>query len=173
MDQQKEWEHFDPALPFDTKLSPTLYKYGRWKIDIKQNDIHIDETFAQILGVLYETPSIKSLDFFYDFIVPDNRELVRDLLYRTAKTGEDFLTTYSIRKINGDIRRILTVGKRFSTERGNCIHGIAVDITEKQHLIDKFNEKPEIAPAENSNRPTSFFQKMLNSTRNFFSDLVD
>jgi hypothetical protein len=163
MSIEDDWRKFGIKVPFNIDLSTTLYKYGRWMVDVENQEINADDVSATIFGLDYETPLIKPLEIFYQFVIPEDRELVEQSVSNTVNFGDEYLAIYTIRKINGELRRLLSVGQlRISASNKKYIWGIVVDITEKDRTIAKKSLADSLKRAQ-PDSPPGVFRKLVRS----------
>ena len=105
---------------------------GSWRVDIATNQLHWSDQVFAITG-LEPSRSIQVTDAV-DLYHPDDRAMVGGALKATIERGEPFMFETSIRRRDGERRRIRVVGERVDVEgRADSVAGIILDCTE-EHL---------------------------------------
>ncbi|HUR12238.1 MAG TPA: PAS domain-containing protein [Flavitalea sp.] len=75
---------------------------------------------------------------------PDDKDLVRKAIQRSAETGEAFDFHYRIVLKDGSIKILHARGKAIIQNGQEKILGTAQDVTERQHLIDRLQKSDEL-----------------------------
>ncbi|MEM6909189.1 MAG: EAL domain-containing protein [Pseudomonadota bacterium] len=105
---------------------------GSWRVDLRSDTLFwSDETYA-IHGVPRDADV--NVSNAIDFYVPKDRPLVRQALADALKNNQTFRIEADIRRADGEIRRVRSVGERIDTDGiPESIAGVFIDCTE-DHL---------------------------------------
>lgn len=112
--------------------SQEMAHIGSWEMDLATGHINRSAESYRIFGMEPGKAEINQREFI-DFILPKDRELVTNALRSSEKTGENYDITYSIRRVDGEIRILLSHGEPVKDGSGRVIkmYGTNQDITER------------------------------------------
>ena len=105
---------------------------GSWRVDIATNRLHWSDQVYTITGL---EPGISVLvDDAVNLYHPDDRSMVGGALRETIEQGKAFMFETTIRRGDGERRRIRVVGERVDVDgQPDSVAGIILDCTE-EHL---------------------------------------
>ncbi|MEO0419593.1 MAG: EAL domain-containing protein [Pseudomonadota bacterium] len=112
------------------KQAETAAQIGSWRVDLAKNELHwSDQTFA-IHGVPLGTKV--DISNAIDFYEAEDRALVESTLERAIHDGEAFSFEATIRREDGERRRIRAMGERFDIDgEPESVAGVFMDCTEE------------------------------------------
>lgn len=105
---------------------------GSWRVDIASNQLHWSDQVYAIAGLEPgRSVSVADAVLMYQ---PQDRAMVSDALRETIEDGKPFMFETSIRRRDGEPRRIRVVGERVDVDgQPDSVAGIILDCTE-EHL---------------------------------------
>ncbi|MEM7690116.1 MAG: EAL domain-containing protein [Pseudomonadota bacterium] len=105
---------------------------GSWRVDLTTDELHWSDQVFAIHGVPVGTPvDVKSAVQFYE---PQDRIMVEETLDRVLETGEPLAFEATIRRQDGETRRIRSMGERIDVDGvPESLAGVFIDCTE-EHL---------------------------------------
>jgi diguanylate cyclase (GGDEF)-like protein/PAS domain S-box-containing protein len=105
---------------------------GSWRVDLATNRLHWSDQVYAITGL--EAGNSVSVAEAVNLYHPDDRAMIRTALHDTVEHGKPFGFETSIRRDDGERRRIRVVGERIDVEgKPDSVAGIILDCTE-EHL---------------------------------------
>ena len=120
------------------KEAQRIAHLGYWEYDVKKNEVYWSEETYRILGL---KPDVKprSPEFFYDFISPEDFELLKKNFRTFIKTGKPEELVHRILLKDGTIKYVQEKWNAIHDENGNLaiIKGIILDITDRVQLEQK------------------------------------
>ena len=111
-----------------------LAHVGSWSWDFQNGELKWSEELYRIIGADPNEfiPSYEA--FIAEYVHPEDRDLVKEVVNRTISNQESFNFHYRIRKLNGEIRIINARGNFIFDEQGklNRMIGTVQDVTERK-----------------------------------------
>ena len=122
-----------------------LAQIGSWNWDLRKNIMTWSDEHHRIFGVQRGDIDVNHDDVVFDFIHPEDRELVRSMMANTAETREPFSFYYRIVRRDGAERIIQSSGSVESDARGRPIRmfGTAQDVTEPRRIEQELRQSEE------------------------------
>ena len=122
-----------------------LAQIGSWNWDLQKNVMTWSDEHYRIFGVQRGDIDVNCDDAVFDFIHPDDRELVRSVVAKTTETKEPFNFYYRIVRQDGEERIIQSSGSIEPDERGQPIRmfGTAQDVTERRRIEQELSHSEE------------------------------
>ncbi|MEO1731226.1 MAG: EAL domain-containing protein [Pseudomonadota bacterium] len=114
------------------KQAETAAQIGSWRVDLASDELHWSDQVFHIHGVPIGTPlDVPNAIQFYE---PEDRLLVQKTLDRVMEDGEPFSFEATIRRQDGQLRRIRSMGERIDVDGvPESLAGVFIDCTE-EHL---------------------------------------
>ena len=114
------------------KQAETAAQIGSWRVDLVTDELHWSDQVFLIHGVPIGTPvNVENAIHFYE---PEDRLLVEETLARVMEDGEPFSFEATIRRQDGELRRIRSMGERIDVDGvPDSLAGVFIDCTE-DHL---------------------------------------
>ena len=127
-----------------------LSNFGTWEWNLVTHETTYSDNFYRILG--YEPHSVPATnENFLNFVHPDDRELVVNIMERTVQDENLPPTTYRIVKPNGEIRFFRVTGKLFDEKlKHKTVLGVTHDITDEINRNILLEENIEILKSKNN-----------------------
>lgn len=115
---------------------------GYYEYSVSNGKILWSDTMFDVLGVPKENKELTQEEY-YNCIVPENRELVKETIFNSIKTGKGFNIEYAL-NIKGKHLFIKANGETVKDSKGNVVKliGTVTDITE-QHKVQTRLEQSE------------------------------
>ncbi len=114
------------------KQAETAAHIGSWRVDLRTNELHWSDQVFAIHGVPIGT--VVDVENAIEFYEAEDRALVESTLDRVFETGEPFSFEATIRRPDGQLRRIRSMGERIDVDgEAESIAGVFLDCTE-EHL---------------------------------------
>lgn len=105
---------------------------GSWRVDVATRRLHWSDQVYAITGL--EPGNSVSVPDAVQMYHPDDRTMVSTALSDTIDAGKPFMFETTIRRADGERRRIRVVGERVDVDgQPDCVAGIILDCTE-EHL---------------------------------------
>ncbi len=106
---------------------------GSYILNLQTSTLHWSESFGELIG----RPAVEneaSLEEFYSFVVPEDREKVRQVTVAPYRVDEALENQFRIQKPNGEIRWVATRGTTEFDAAGKAVRrlGLMRDITDQQ-----------------------------------------
>ena len=122
-----------------------LAHIGSWNWDLQKDVMTWSDEHYRIFGVQRGDIDVNDDDGVFDFIHPEDRELVRSVVAKTTETKEPFSFYYRIVKRDGEERIIQSSGSIETGERGQPIRmfGTAQDVTERRRIEQELRQSEE------------------------------
>ncbi len=128
------------------ELAASAAKLGMWMWDIARNEIWITEKGRALFGFA----SSERLDFdrFRSALHPEDRELVRQAVENSLKTGVEYESEYRVVLPDGQVRWIAGRGRVEFNGKGQPARmlGASLDITKRKQAEEQFRLVVEAAP---------------------------
>jgi two-component system sensor kinase FixL len=128
------------------ELAASAAKLGMWMWDIARDEIWITDKGRALFGF---APSEK-LDFgrFRNALHPEDRELVRQAVENSLRTGAEYEAEYRIPLPDGQVRWIAGRGRVEFNGNGQParMRGVSLDITKRKQAEEQFRLVVEAAP---------------------------
>lgn len=129
-------------------MAQRIANMGSWERNLSTGEVLWSDQMYRMFG--YSPGEVEpTLEFLKSLVVPEDRNMI-DLVLQKARQGEKkFQVEYHIRRRDGAVRHILSVG---SIEHGpgtpnGCLHGVLHDITERKEAEAHLIEQQEILDA--------------------------
>ncbi len=122
-----------------------LAHIGSWNWDLLQNVLTWSDQHYRIFGVEPGDINVGYDEVVFDFIHPEDRQLVRDVVAKSIDSGEPFNFYYRIVRRDGEERIIQSTGSIETNERGQPIRifGTAQDVTERRRIEQELRQSEE------------------------------
>ncbi|MEJ8757053.1 PAS domain S-box protein [Pontibacter sp. H259] len=118
-----------------------LSHVGSWEYDVIADLVTWSDNLYKIYGLAPESfiPTLRSV---YQFLHPDDADMVRETYERSLETGEPVHLEHRLLLQNGDIRQVIQNGEVFFGEKGKAIRmsGTIQDITDRKKVEQEINE---------------------------------
>ncbi|MEM6493025.1 MAG: EAL domain-containing protein [Pseudomonadota bacterium] len=112
------------------KHAETARQIGSWRIDLQTDELFWSDQVYAIHGVPIGTPV--DVEKGVQFYEPEDRAMVEESLNRALDEGEAFSFEASIRRQDGELRRIRTMGERIDVDGvPESLTGVFIDCTEE------------------------------------------
>ena len=114
------------------KQAEAAAQIGSWRVDLKTDELQWSDQVFAIHGVPLGTPvDVETAINYYE---PDDRALVQDSLDRVLESGEPISFEATIKREDGQLRRIRSMGERIDVDGvPESLAGVFIDCTE-EHL---------------------------------------
>ena len=118
---------------------------GSWNWDLQKNVMTWSHEHYDIFGVQRGDIDVNDDDEVFNFIHPEDRELVRSEVAKTTETKEPFNFYYRIVRRDGEERIIQSSGRVETDEQGQPIRmfGTAQDVTERTRIEQELRRSEE------------------------------
>jgi diguanylate cyclase (GGDEF)-like protein/PAS domain S-box-containing protein len=104
---------------------------GSWRVDLIKDKLYWSDQVYAIHGL--ERDAKIDVENAINFYEPEDRQVVRDALAKTLDTGEGFTFDAKIRRPDGELRWIRSIGERIDVDgRPEAVAGIFLDCTEER-----------------------------------------
>ncbi|MDY7097041.1 MAG: EAL domain-containing protein [Pseudomonadota bacterium] len=114
------------------KQAEKAAQIGSWRVDLKTNEVSWSDQVFAIHGI--DDPQAVPLENAISFYEPDDRPIVEESLQRAIEDGVPFSFEASIRRADGELRRVRSMGERIDVNgEPECVAGVFLDCTE-EHL---------------------------------------
>jgi PAS domain S-box-containing protein len=113
---------------------------GLWTLDYGTGVFWASQIGREIFG--YSTADVIGMKFFEASVHPEDRDLVRGAIERSARTGEPVSVEYRIiRPSDGRVRWIASRGRPRATSTGEPerLTGLSIDVTERKRNEEAFH----------------------------------
>jgi len=122
-----------------------LAHIGSWNWDLQKNVMTWSDEHYRIFGVQRGDIDVNDDDGVFDFIHPEDRELVRSVVAKSIEAKESFNFYYRIVRRDGEERIIQSSGSIETGERGQPIRmfGTAQDVTERGRIEQELRQSEE------------------------------
>lgn len=111
----------------------SIASLGSWEYDLVTDEEYRSDEFFRMLGL---TPrgNGRAADSVFDYVHPDDRDLVREKITETLEQGKPYDVEYRIVRADGSERVLRAQGKTQQDETGRLVKfiGTALDITEQK-----------------------------------------
>jgi len=161
------------------ELALNVARIGYWEIHQSKEHSYWDNNMYDIFGI---KPQKKGFDrhTFESMIYPDDMESVNNFIDNLSKNYGRFSIDHKIIQPSGELRTIYVVAEKVaSRERGEVIHGICIDITERKIVEEKLQktifEKDRLMSiiAHDLRSPFSGFLGLLEMINREYAELND
>ncbi len=112
-------------------------KVGTWSWNPVNNELQWSDITKSLFGL---APTDKeTIDLFYEIIVPEDREFVRNSIKTAIEKKELYDIEYKIKLKSGELRWIKALGKAFYdfTDTAIRFDGVRIDITESKNAQEE------------------------------------
>ncbi|MEM6856601.1 MAG: EAL domain-containing protein [Pseudomonadota bacterium] len=111
------------------KQAEQAAQIGSWRVDLSTNELHWSDQVFAIHGVALGTPV--DVDTAVQFYEPADRPVVEQTLKKVKETGEPFSFEATIKRQDGELRRIRARGERIEIDGvAESVAGVFMDCTE-------------------------------------------
>ncbi len=164
----KQAEHSLRNSEASLAKSQEMAHIGSWEMNVETGEIYRSAESYRILGF---APGEVDLNYnmFLECIVPEDRELVKDSITLTMKTGQPYNILYHIKRRDGEFRTLLSHGEAIKDDSGRIItiFGTNQDITEQKRAEEERDISVEFLRLVNESQgiedlirsATAFFQE--------------
>jgi len=133
----QESETLYRALAVRLRAAVDACALGIWEVDLSTGRIHLDASFAAMLGMPPEPIEMTRADF-REFIDPADKQRVVQAFAGAAAQGSIYADEYRMRTCQGDVRWIVSRGAVLADVQK--VVGIAGDITERRVREDTLKD---------------------------------
>ena len=118
---------------------------GSWNWNLQKNGLTWSDEHYRIFGVQPGDISVNYDEVVFDFIHPEDRDLVRNVVKKSIETMESFNFYYRIVRRDGEERIIQSSGSIETDEQGQPIRmfGTAQDVTEHRRIEQELRQSEE------------------------------
>ncbi|NQX94177.1 MAG: EAL domain-containing protein [Erythrobacter sp.] len=110
----------------------TAAQIGSWRVDLNTNELHWSDQVFAIHGIPAGTPI--DVETAITYCEPEDRALVEETIEKVIETGEPFSFEATIKRPDGQLRRIRSMGERIDIDGvPESLAGVFIDCTE-EHL---------------------------------------
>ncbi len=124
-----------------SNIPGAVYRYsinssGVWEIE------YISSAVGDIAGVSDKILTGQGIQKYFDMILPQDREMVRDTFNKTIQSASAFSIDYRIHYRSGDFRWIHDQGRGVLGAEGKVTHvdGVMFDVTERTREKEQFHQ---------------------------------
>lgn len=137
---------------------------GTWSWDICEDRFFADPSLAKIFSLPPELVTGGSLSRIVDYIHPDDRERVSDLVNKAVESGRYYEADYRVVQTDGTWRWVTARGQVERDEQGQAIRfpGVVIDITERKRAVEELARV-----TEESERRKRLYETILSATPDF------
>jgi PAS domain S-box-containing protein len=117
---------------------------GTWEVDPLTNTNYLDRSLAVMLGLPPE-PVALDRTVSAGFIHPDDRERVAEAFARVMADGEQYVSEFRARRMDGSTRWLIAHGRIIRAPDGRPVRAVGVirDVTERRAREDRLREAAE------------------------------
>ncbi|MEL6485807.1 MAG: EAL domain-containing protein [Pseudomonadota bacterium] len=121
------------------KQAEEAAQIGSWRVDLATNELHWSDQVFAIHGIALGTPI--DVDKAVQFYEPADRIVVEQTLDRVIETGEPFSFEATIKRSDGERRRIRSRGERIDIDGvAESLAGVFMDCTEDYQRTQALQE---------------------------------
>lgn len=119
----------------------SIASLGSWEYDLVTDEEYRSDEFFRILG-LPPSDDGRAVDSVFDYIHPDDRDVVLKKVTETLEKGKPYDVEYRVVRADGSERVLLAQGKTIEDDIGKPIKfiGTALDISERKKTLTALME---------------------------------
>jgi diguanylate cyclase (GGDEF)-like protein/PAS domain S-box-containing protein len=105
-------------------------KVGSFEVDLATGEISRSEELCRILGVGLDAATGTGLEF--EYVHPDDRQRLRDLIREAAATGHEREATHRIVRPDGEVRWVTSQATVIQGRDSKMVAGTMLDVTDRR-----------------------------------------
>jgi PAS domain S-box-containing protein len=123
------------------RLALSAARVGTWRVDLRARTSTVDANLARLLELGAHDMTV-ALELFFDRIHPDDRERVREVFDRAARTAEPIRTEFRVACRDGGTRWLRDHGEVIVGANGDPAYltGAVADITEQRETDERLRD---------------------------------
>lgn len=123
------------------RLAKVASGMGFWSFDSRTERVVWDENMFEMIG----TEEALTPRQWLEYVIPEDRNTVSNMMEAAFRTGSMPMVAHRLRRPDGQLRWMLTVGEIHGTEDGSYeVHGCTIDITEQRRTEERLRESQRI-----------------------------